>query len=113
PGVTFAQLSGVDPALAALPPEIGEQIARDALYATYIDRQNGDVQAMRRDEAHEISEDFDYSALPGLSNELKEKLSRRRPTTLAQAGQIEGITPAALTLILATLRKTGRQRAAG
>ncbi|MEZ5733503.1 MAG: tRNA uridine-5-carboxymethylaminomethyl(34) synthesis enzyme MnmG [Paracoccaceae bacterium] len=113
PGVTLEMLAAVDPALAELPREIGDQVARDALYATYIDRQSVDVAAMRRDEGHEIPEDFDYKSLAGLSNELKEKLSRTRPTTLAQAGRIEGVTPPALTLILAALRKAGRQRAAG
>ncbi|MFZ1728362.1 MAG: tRNA uridine-5-carboxymethylaminomethyl(34) synthesis enzyme MnmG [Albidovulum sp.] len=113
PGVTFSELAGLDPVLQGVAPEIGQQIARDALYATYIDRQNVDVQSMRRDESHEIPQDFDYFTLQGLSNELKEKLSRLRPATLAHAGRIEGVTPAALTLILASLRKADRVRSVG
>ncbi len=111
--VGFAQLQQVDPELANLAPEIREQIARDALYANYITRQDADVQAMQRDESHEIPEAFDYAVLGGLSNELKGKLARIQPRSLAQAGRIDGMTPAAMTLILARLKQLGRQRAAG
>ena len=79
--------------------------------AHYILRQEADVAALRRDEAHAIPADFDYAALQGLSNELKAKLTLARPATLAQAGRVEGMTPAALTLILATLRAAERRRA--
>ncbi|MZQ89551.1 tRNA uridine-5-carboxymethylaminomethyl(34) synthesis enzyme MnmG [Frigidibacter albus] len=111
--VGFEQLQLVDPDLANLAPEIREQIARDALYANYITRQDADVQAMQRDEGHEIPEAFDYADLGGLSNELKGKLARIQPRSLAQAGRIDGMTPAAMTLILARLKQLGRQRAAG
>ncbi|MDP3339173.1 tRNA uridine-5-carboxymethylaminomethyl(34) synthesis enzyme MnmG [Frigidibacter sp.] len=111
--VGFDQLQQVDPELVNLAPEIREQIARDALYANYITRQDADVQAMQRDESHEIPEAFDYAALGGLSNELKGKLARIQPGSLAQAGRIDGMTPAAMTLILARLKQIGRQRAAG
>ena len=113
PGVTFTDLERAAPELATIPTEIKEQLARDATYATYIDRQSADVEAMRREEAHEIPDDFDYMGLTGLSNELKGKLSLARPRTLAQAGRIDGMTPAALTLILASLRRSERQRSAG
>ena len=111
--VGFEQLQQVDPELGSLAPEIREQIARDALYANYITRQDADVQAMQRDESHEIPEGFDYAGLGGLSNELKGKLARIQPRSLAQAGRIDGMTPAAMTLILARLKQLGRQRAAG
>jgi len=111
--VGFEQLQEVDPELANLAPEIREQIARDALYANYITRQDADVQAMQRDESHEIPEGFEYTDLGGLSNELKGKLARIQPRSLAQAGRIDGMTPAAMTLILARLKQLGRQRAAG
>jgi len=111
--VGFEQLQQVDPDLANLAPEIREQIARDALYANYITRQDADVQAMQRDESHEIPEAFDYAVLGGLSNELKGKLARIQPRSLAQAGRIDGMTPAAMTLILARLKQLGRQRSAG
>ncbi|MDI3337801.1 tRNA uridine-5-carboxymethylaminomethyl(34) synthesis enzyme MnmG [Defluviimonas aestuarii] len=113
PGVSFSALEQADPGLSALSDDIKEQLKRDATYATYIERQQADVAAVRRDEGHEIPKDFDYFALPGLSNELKEKLSRIRPTTLAQAGRVDGMTPAALTLILAMLRRFERVRSAG
>ena len=113
PGVKITDFSGIDPVLDALEPDIGEQISRDALYATYIDRQNADIMMMRRDEGHEIPQEFDYMALRGLSNEIREKLSNRRPATLAQAGRIEGMTPAALTLLLAAIHKANRLRTAG
>jgi tRNA uridine 5-carboxymethylaminomethyl modification enzyme len=75
-------------------------------------RQDMDVAAMRRDEHWEIPEDFDYSALSGLSTELKIKLTRARPETLAQAGRVDGVTPAALTLLLMRLRQMNKARSA-
>ncbi|MGC1429955.1 MAG: tRNA uridine-5-carboxymethylaminomethyl(34) synthesis enzyme MnmG, partial [Albidovulum sp.] len=113
PDVTFSDLERAEPSLIALDPEIKEQIARDALYANFIDRQMADVKAMRRDEHHEIPADFDFSSLRGLSSELVEKLNQVQPRSLAHAGRIEGMTPAALTLILATLKRAGRMRSAG
>ncbi len=115
PDASFDMLMQADPALAEIAPGIREQLARDALYANYIARQEADVQAMRRDETQEIPAGFDYSSLGGLSNELKGKLARVQPKTLAQAGRIDGMTPAALTLILARLKAMGRdnRRAAG
>ncbi len=113
PDISFADLERADPSLAEMSIEVREQLSRDALYANYLVRQNADAEAMRRDEAHEIPEDFDYGILPSLSNELRDKLRRAQPRTLAQAGRIDGMTPAALTLILATLRRSGRARSAG
>ncbi|SPH23549.1 tRNA uridine 5-carboxymethylaminomethyl modification enzyme MnmG [Defluviimonas aquaemixtae] len=112
PDVTFAELERADPKLANLESEIKEQLSRDALYATYIERQKADVQAIQRDERQEIPPDFDFAALNGLSAELKGKLRQVRPQTLAQAGRLEGMTPAALTLILAALKRAERVRAA-
>lgn len=112
PDITLAELTPVFPELAELPPPIAEQLSRDALYASYIERQERDVAAMKRDEHWTIPEDFDYSALSGLSNELKMKLARARPATLAQAGRVDGVTPAALALILARLRGAARARQA-
>lgn len=113
PDVTFEDLVRAAPHLADIGHETREQIARDATYAAYMDRQKADVDALRRDEGHEIPDSFDYAGLPGLSNELKVKLERVRPRTLAQAGRIEGVTPAALALILARIRRADRQRAFG
>ncbi|MCW3781469.1 tRNA uridine-5-carboxymethylaminomethyl(34) synthesis enzyme MnmG [Defluviimonas salinarum] len=113
PDVDFSTLERIDPALADIDLEIQEQLARDALYANYIDRQRSDVAAMQRDEHHEIPADFDYPALRGLSYELREKLLRAQPRTLGHASRIDGITPAALTVILAALRRADKQRTAG
>lgn len=113
PDVTFERLSAAEPAFATIAPEIAEQLARDALYETFIDRQQRDAESLRRDEAREIPDSFDYDLLDGLSSELKGKLRRLRPASLAQAARIEGMTPAALTLLLAILRRDSRRKAAG
>lgn len=112
PDVGFADLLRLDPSYAEIDPESQEQLARDALYASYIDRQARDVAMMKRDEAHVIPEDFAYQPIDGLSNELKGKLERARPENLAQAARIEGMTPAALSLILAKLRQATREKIA-
>lgn len=113
PDVNFDVIVKGAPGLAEIEPEIREQLARDALYASFIDRQKQDAEHLRRDEAVAIPEGFDYASMDGLSSELKAKLLRIRPATLAQAGRIEGITPAALTLILAIIRRNARQRNVG
>ncbi|MDG1337101.1 MAG: tRNA uridine-5-carboxymethylaminomethyl(34) synthesis enzyme MnmG, partial [Tateyamaria sp.] len=104
PDVEFADIVGIDPRLSGIPKEIQEQISNDALYANYIDRQKRDVEKMRRDEQHIIPEDFEYSSISGLSNELSTKLNVVCPGDLAQAARIEGMTPAALSLILGRIR---------
>ncbi len=111
PSVSFEQLIGVSEDLGKTPPEIRVQVARDALYAQYIERQKREVAALKRDEAEVIPPDFDYGVLDGLTKELAGKLARIRPENLAQAGRIEGMTPAALTLILAKLRRQARSAA--
>ncbi|WP_424943850.1 tRNA uridine-5-carboxymethylaminomethyl(34) synthesis enzyme MnmG [Aliiroseovarius crassostreae] len=88
---------------------VREQIEKDALYANYIERQAKDVEALRRDEAQEIPASFEFSGLDGLSNELAAKLTAARPRNLAQAARVEGMTPAALTLLLAKLRQAERK----
>ncbi len=109
--VTFADVVALRDELSAIENDIGEQLKRDALYAQYIKRQARDVESLRRDEAHKIPDEFDYSELVGLSNELRQKLSTVRPSTLGQAGRVEGVTPAALTLILAKVRQRSRKQA--
>ncbi len=111
PNVTFDHISALNPNVAQISPEVQVQLARDALYANYIERQKRDVEAMKRDETQLIPDDFDYSALSGLSNELRTKLSHTRPQTIAQAGRVEGMTPAAVTLILARLKQNQRAKA--
>ena len=112
PDIDFAALIALDPDLADIDEETQAQLEKDALYANYIARQNRDVEAMKRDEAQVIPANFDYSDVGGLSNELKSKLSLTRPANLAQAGRIDGMTPAALTLILARLRHDRRGKSA-
>ncbi len=111
PDVSFETLVSLEPSLESTDFETRRQLERDALYANYIERQKRDVEAMQRDEAQEIPESFDFEGLQGLSAELRQKLSAARPATLAQAGRVEGMTPAALTLILARLRQAQRQSA--
>lgn len=88
-----------------------EQLSIDALYKTYVDRQARDAAGLLRDEAQLIPPDLDYSDIGGLSNELKGKLQRVRPRSLGQAGRIDGMTPAALTLILSRIRQNERRSA--
>jgi tRNA uridine 5-carboxymethylaminomethyl modification enzyme len=113
PDVTIDKLIAAAPGLSTIARSILDQLARDALYASFIDRQRADAEQLKRDESHAIPRDFDYALLSGLSAELTGKLQRVRPETLGQAARIEGMTPAALTLILAVLRRDGRLRAAG
>lgn len=110
PSVCFEDLMPLVDGLEDVEPDIRRQIERDALYANYIARQQKDVEALKRDEAYEIPMDFDYFALDGLSSEMKQKLSHARPANIAQASRIEGVTPAALTLVLAKLRRDQKAR---
>ncbi|MEL7049092.1 MAG: tRNA uridine-5-carboxymethylaminomethyl(34) synthesis enzyme MnmG, partial [Pseudomonadota bacterium] len=105
PGVSLNQLSAIWPEVAGLPTSIAEQLSIDARYAAYVARQEQDVVQLRRDEAVQIPRDLDFAAIPGLSNEVCQKLNAHRPSTLAQAARIEGLTPAALTLIAITVKK--------
>jgi tRNA uridine 5-carboxymethylaminomethyl modification enzyme len=110
--VTPTSLVPVVPELATFDRDIVEQVAREALYARYEGRQQADIDALRRDEALIIPPDVDFLALPGLSREVASKLARWRPETLAQARRIEGMTPAALVILLAHVRRAGRESAA-
>ncbi len=112
PEVDFDDLTALDDAIAALPKEVADQLSREALYANYIERQQRDVELMRRDEAQVIPPEFSFDGIDGLSNELQAKLTTARPATLAQAGRIEGMTPAALALLLAKLRQAKRAQTA-
>ena len=103
----FRALVAIMPEIDEIPPAIGEQVRNDALYAHYLKRQQRDVDALQRDEALMIPADFRYDHLSGLSNELKLKLNRLRPETVARLRQIEGMTPAASLLISAALRRQG------
>ena len=112
PDVAFEDLLPLDPGLEVFEETSRRQIERDALYANYIDRQNKDIEALRKDEAHVIPADFDYREIDSLSNELKTKLETVRPANLLQATRIDGMTPAALALILARVKRDALKRPA-
>ncbi len=107
--ISLDTLAPLDPAISNLDPETAVQLAKEALYANYIERQARDVAVLKKDEALEIPLDFPFDSLQGLSNELKGKLQQTRPETIAQASRVDGMTPAALTLILAKLRQRIRK----
>lgn len=107
PEMQWADLCRVWPSLQDVDQSLARQVAIDALYSTYIARQANDVASVRSEEARAIPQDFAYNDLAGLSNELKQKLSRLRPQNIAQAARIEGMTPAAVALLIAHLRRAG------
>ena len=108
---SLASLSRIWPELAELPEEIARQVEIDARYARYEERQARDIADLRREEAQALPPSMDFGAIAGLSNELRTKLERVRPSTLGQAGRIEGMTPAALTLLLIHARRSDRAAA--
>jgi tRNA uridine 5-carboxymethylaminomethyl modification enzyme len=110
PDIGLAQLGRIWPDLAAMEGAIAEQIEIDALYASYIERQEADIRAYRRDEALRLPADMDYGAVGSLSAEVREKLETARPATLGAAARISGVTPAAL---VALLRHVQRREATG
>jgi len=106
-------LQTVWPELATIDKSSMDQLHIDACYAVYLERQWADVEAVRRDERREIPAGLNYASLPGLSAELREKLSKQQPATIAQAQKIEGMTPAAILIVLSALRKKTERRLAG
>ena len=105
PGVTRETLSAIWPELGEMSDVVSEQLEFDALYAGYLNRQEADIVAFKKDESLRLPADLDYAAIPGLSNEVRTKLTDARPSTLGQAGRIEGVTPAAQALLLAWMKK--------
>ena len=105
PNVTFDTLTEVWPQIADMPRPLRERLEADALYAGYLDRQAQEIADLIRHEELTIPTDLDFRSLPGLSNEVAEKLSHARPETLGQAGRIEGVTPSALGILLLALRR--------
>jgi len=112
PNLEIEDLARLWPELADIPSDVLEQVGIDAQYAVYLDRQKADIESTRRDEQRIIPDDLDYMAIPGLSMELRHKLSQQRPQSIAQAQAMDGMTPAAITLILAIIRR-GTIRKAG
>jgi tRNA uridine 5-carboxymethylaminomethyl modification enzyme len=109
PNIGMADAIRIWPQLAAIAPTIAQQVETDAKYAVYLGRQNADVAAYRRDEGLLLADDFAYSEMTALSMEVRQKLESVRPQTLGQAGRIDGMTPAALTLLAAHIRRSGRE----
>tara|TARA_B110001452_G_scaffold168412_1_gene140745 strand:+ start:2754 stop:4619 length:1866 start_codon:yes stop_codon:yes gene_type:complete len=111
-GVDLQKLTNIWPDLSSLDKGVRDQLEKDAVYVNYIDRQSSAVEAMRKDEQLSIPENFNFKDISGLSNEIKQKLAHSRPSTLAQAGRIEGMTPAALALILTSIRRSDVKKSA-
>ena len=110
PKISFSDIIPLDPAFASIDVECQVQSERDALYANYVERQTRDATALKRDENCTIPQSFIFEGIQGLSNELQLKLTRARPSNIAQAAKIDGMTPAALMLLLAKLRQAERLR---
>jgi tRNA uridine 5-carboxymethylaminomethyl modification enzyme len=105
PSIDFASLAATFPGLDGIRPDIAEQLEIEATYAGYLERQDADVRAMRRDEGLALPADIDYGAIASLSKEVQIKLSQVRPETIGQAARISGVTPAAITALLAHVKK--------
>ena len=110
PSIGVVHLKKVWPCFGEIEAKIAEQLEIDAKYAVYLQRQAADVESYRRDESLALPDDLDYDGLPGLSNEVRAKLKAHRPRTIGQAGRIDGMTPAALTLLAVHLRRQDRSR---
>ena len=111
PDLDVADLARLWPELDTLDKDVLDQVGIDAQYAVYLDRQKADIAGMRRDEQRAIPDDLDFMSIPGLSMELRQKLSQQRPQTIAQAQAMDGMTPAAITLLLAIIRRGTLQKA--
>ncbi|MDA9423234.1 MULTISPECIES: tRNA uridine-5-carboxymethylaminomethyl(34) synthesis enzyme MnmG [Bradyrhizobium] len=108
PDIAWSQVRAIWPELAAIDPVIATHLEIDAKYDVYLERQTADVEAFRREEGMVLS-DIDYQQVPGLSNEVRAKLEKARPFTVGQAGRIDGMTPAALGILAAYLRREARK----
>ena len=112
PDVTIARLAETWPDLNKIDPGVHALLETEARYAVYLARQDSDVERFRKDEARRVPRDFDYRSIAGLSNEMRDKFERIRPATIGQASRIEGVTPAALMLLAAHVRRADTQEAA-
>ena len=112
PEIGVSDLARIWPEFGRLDRFASEQIEIEAKYAVYLDRQDADIESLQKDEGIAVPEGLDYRAMAGLSNELRDKLDAVQPATLAQAGRIEGMTPAAMALLLGEIRRHGARRVA-
>ncbi|MBN9038364.1 MAG: tRNA uridine-5-carboxymethylaminomethyl(34) synthesis enzyme MnmG [Rhizobiales bacterium] len=106
PDVDLPRLAAIWPELSAIEPSAAEALETEARYAVYLDRQRSEAEQIRREEQTQIPQAIDFSRVSGLSNELKQKLSTRRPRTIAEAQRIDGMTPAALGIVIACIRQS-------
>ena len=112
PGLGYDDVAGLAGGVVTIPEHAAEQVSTQIKYAGYIDRQAEEIERLRRQESLPIPENLDYTSVHGLSNEIQQKLSAAKPTTLARAGRISGVTPAALSLLLVHLkRRDGMKKA--
>jgi len=109
PDIGWTEISAIWPELSAIDPSVAVHLEIDAKYDVYLKRQVADVDAFRRDEGL-ILGDIDYRMVPGLSNEARSKLEAARPRTVGQAGRLDGLTPAALGILAAYLRREARRK---
>jgi len=107
PDVTIARLAAIRPELRAIEPGAAEQLEIEGRYVGYVERQEADIVAFRRDEALTLPADLNYAVIGGLSIEVRQKLERVRPSTLGAAARIPGVTPAATTALLRYVRRSG------
>jgi tRNA uridine 5-carboxymethylaminomethyl modification enzyme len=112
PDIDLARLRSIWPEIGNLAAGIAEQLSVDARYAVYLSRQENDIASFRKEESIVIPQSFAYASIAGLSTELRQKLERQRPGSLGQASRLDGMTPAALLLLLAHLKKDARQKRA-
>ncbi len=112
PNVSYTDLFKLEPELKTVDIDILNQIQKDATYVNYLDRQRKDIDAIRRDEQVQIPASLDYNSIQGLSTELRLKLSKARPKNMLQAARIDGITPAALMLVMAKIKFMGKAASA-
>jgi tRNA uridine 5-carboxymethylaminomethyl modification enzyme len=107
PGIDIHRLGSIWPELRSLSPGVVEQLEIEARYAGYLERQEGDIRAFKRDESLCLPGELDYSVIAGLSAEVRSKLQSQKPSTLGAAARISGVTPSALTALLRHVRRTG------
>ncbi len=105
PNIEFKTLTTIWPALYSIPESITEQLEIEASYTGYIERQEADIRSFRKDESLPLPANINYAAVPGLSNEVRIKLTEARPATLGAASRLPGMTPAALTILLGYVRR--------
>lgn len=112
PDIGWSGVTALWPELRTLASDVVEALEAEALYAGYLERQEADIAALRREEQMILPPGLDYAAMPSLSAELRQKLTTVRPSTLGQASRIDGMTPAALAVILGHVKRRDRQSAA-